>query len=173
MSNIDVGYHGMDDILSAVNTVFRVPVQDLIRHKRGYGPTSDARQAAIWVARQAGWSTLDIAGSLNRDHATVVYGTKACEKKMTKSRRYKQAVDTVVGILESSRDASIEQVAKFGPPEVQKIPPDVVDSEEHHINWLNSEPPPVNSPGWWMWNDERFKNGMLSAGYIPSQGIAA
>lgn len=69
------------DIQIAVSRRFRVGILDMLIRDRSHRVLIP-RQMAYWLAWKTGKSTVHIGRKFDRDHATIMHGVKAIERRM-------------------------------------------------------------------------------------------
>ena len=89
----------IDRILEEVSRFYNVTPADL-RSKKRDASISNARHAAMYVIRElTQLPTAAIGREFNRDHSTVVYATKECQKRINTNRQEAELIDDIINNL--------------------------------------------------------------------------
>jgi chromosomal replication initiator protein len=91
---------GIDAIQEAVCDRFGVSFLELLSPRR-LGSLVDARHAAVWLARQAGYSLPAIGRAFDRDHTTVLHAVGRVDRLLASDPGYAAAVARVAAALKA------------------------------------------------------------------------
>jgi len=89
----------IDRILEEVSRFYNVSPADL-RGKKRDAAISNARHAAMYVIRELTQLPMaNIGREFNRDHSTVVYATKECQKRIKVNRQEAEIIESIINNL--------------------------------------------------------------------------
>ncbi len=91
----------VEKIIDEVSRSYGITSADIRSGKRD-SAISNARQSAMYIIREiTNLPMKNIGAEFNRDHSTVVYALKECEKKMKSNRQEREIIEDIINNLKN------------------------------------------------------------------------